>query len=64
MGFDRLAEQPLSPSAPQSGETAHAGPDADDREAVDSEEERVVEDKRNKSFDTTHVHRGTTTRKV
>lgn len=60
--IDRLAEQPVSPSAPQAGEAA--SPDAEDREAVESEEERVYEDNLNKSFDTTHVHRGTTTRKV
>lgn len=60
--IDRLAEQPVSPSAPQSADGAarDAGKDA----AVESEEERIVEDNRNKSFDTTHVHSGATTRKV
>lgn len=60
--IDRLAEQPVSPSAPQSA--GSTGPDADKDEAAESEEERIAEANRNKSFDTTHVHSGTTTRKV
>lgn len=34
------------------------------KSAADDEEERIAQDKRNKSFDTTHVHKSTTSRKV
>ncbi|HEY0856513.1 MAG TPA: hypothetical protein VGE16_05625 [Albitalea sp.] len=57
--IDRLAEQPVSPGAPQAADT-----DAEKDEAAESEEERIAEANRNKSFDTTHVHSSTTTRKV
>jgi hypothetical protein len=46
--IDRLANEPAARKP-----TADAG-----------DEERIAEDNRNKSFDTTHVHKGTTTRKI
>jgi hypothetical protein len=67
--LDRLAEEPAT-AGPQAGAdpagaspTAH--PDATDEERrAAAEEERVAEANRNRTFDTTHVHSGTTSRRV
>jgi hypothetical protein len=64
--IDRLAQEPGSTSHPHAPDVVpdEAGRDPQsDKEAADREE-RIAEANRNKGFDTTHVHSGTTTRKV
>lgn len=46
--IDRIAEEPAAPKAPK----------------ADDDAERSAEDNRNKSFDTSHVHTSTTSRKI
>lgn len=65
--IDRMADEPAGRKPAQSN--AGSTPDADtDRDAPTAgngnDAERVAEVNRNKSFDTVHVHTGTTSRKV
>jgi hypothetical protein len=68
--IDRLADEPAGRRASHSnaGASPDAGPQGDapaaGGEDDDGDAERVAEANRNKSFDTAHVHTGTTTRKV
>lgn len=65
--IDRLADEPAGRKPAHSNTDSNPDADTDrDTPAADSEDaaERVAEANRNKSFDTPHVHTGTTSRKV
>jgi hypothetical protein len=69
--IDRLAKEPGSAAArndeasgPKAGDDSSGNKQNDALSDEQGDEERVAEANRNKSFDTTHVHTATTSRKV